>query len=150
MRRPAARKVAGQAALWLAVAAAAVTLYQRAAGVPEPMQPDELARAARKVASDAVEASRLSRALAIGQVTTHFARAHLEQLGQDLGEVRKQLDGPPPAGRDADARRVQDAAHRLGSLLSAMPARMADADAMARLQVEQEGIARELGAASGS
>lgn len=150
MKKPPARKIAGQAALWLTIAVCAVALYQRAARTPEPMQPDDFSRATRKVASDAVEASRLSRALAIGQVTTHFAKSHVEQLTQDLDDVRKQLDRPPPTGRRADVDGVRAAAQRLRSLLEATPAQMADADAMARTQLEQEGIARDLGARSGS
>jgi hypothetical protein len=147
---PPPRKLAGQAALWLAVAVSAVALYQRAAQTPEPMQPDEFSRATRKVLSDAVEASRLSRALAIGQVTTHFARAHIEQLTQDLDDVREQLDRPAPTGRDADVDRVRGAAQRLGALLDATPAQMADGEAMARMQAQQEGIARELGGGGGA
>ena len=150
MKAPSAGKIAGKIALWLAIAVCAVALYQRAATVAEPMQPDDLARATRKVASDAIEASRLSRALAIGQVTAHFARGHIEQLTQDLDDVVKDLDKPPPTGREADIARVRDAAGRLGALLTAMPAQMADGEAMARMQAEQEGIGRALGAASSS
>jgi hypothetical protein len=150
MKKPSARKAAGHAAFWLFIAVCAVALYQRAAATPEPMQPDEFSRVTRQVASDAVEASRLSRALAIGQVTTHFARSHIEQLGQDLDDLRKQLDRPAPTGRAADVEHVRDAAQRLGSLLGSMPAQMADGDAMARVQQQQENIGRELGAGGGS
>jgi hypothetical protein len=39
---------------------------------------------------------------------------------------------------------------RLRTSLAAMPAQMADADAMARAQVQQEAIGRELGAGAGT
>jgi len=146
----AVRKAALRAVLWLAVAVAAVVLYQRAAAVPEPMEPDELARTAHKLASDAREASALARALATGQLTLRFAVAQHEQLAQDLDDVRKDLDRPPPTGREEVAQRLREAAQRLGEMLVEVPLHMADAQAMSHISAEEEAIAADIGAGGGS
>lgn len=150
MKAPAAGKVAGYAAGWLAIAVCAVALYQRAADVPQPMQPDDLSRTARKLSSDALEAQRLAQALATGQLTTHFARSQHEEISQDLDDVRKALDRPPPVGAQARVQRLADAARRLDDVLKSVPSRMADAEAMAHVADEEASIARDIGGGGGS
>lgn len=150
MKAPAARKVAGYVAGWVAVAVCAVALYQRAAQVPEPMQADELSRTARKLASDALEAQRLAQALATGQLTTHFARSLHEHISEDLDDVRKTLDRPPPTGAQARVQRLADAARRLDDVLKSVPSRMADAQAMAQVASEEASIARDVQAGGGA
>jgi hypothetical protein len=144
------RKAASRTVLWLVVAVSAVVLYQRAATVPEPMEPDELARTGRKLASDAQEASRLARALATGQLTLHFAVEQHEQLEQDVEDVRKDLDRPPPPGREEPAQRLREAAQRLGEMLLEVPLHMADAQAMSRIAADEAAIAADIGAGDGT
>jgi len=150
VKADAARKWAGRVVTGLAVAVAAITLYQRAAEVPEPMEPDELARSARKLASDALEASVLARALATGQLTTHFAVAQHEQLSQDLEDLRKKLDRPPPAGREARAQQLRESLQRLTEVLFDVPLHMADAQAMSRISAEEQAIAADVGPGDGT
>lgn len=144
------RKIAWRATLWLAVAVAAVVLYQRAAAVPEPMEAEDLARTSRTLSSDAREASALARALATGQLTLRFAVSQHEHLAQDLEDVRKELDRPPPKGLEEKAQRLREAAQRLGEVLTEVPLHMADAQAMSRISADEEGIAADIGAGDGS
>jgi len=144
------RRIAWRAALWLAVGVSAIVLYQRAAAVPEPMQSEDLARTARKLSSDAREASALARALATGQLTLRFAVSQHEHLAQDLEDVRKELDRPPPTGHEERAQRLREAAQRLGEVLIEVPLHMADAQAMSRISADEEAIAADAGAGDGS
>jgi hypothetical protein len=144
------RAVAWKVAGWLVVAACAATLYEHASRVPEPMEPDELARAARKVKSDALEASALARALAAGQLTAHFARGQHEELTSDLGDVRKQLEQPAPVGREAEAQRVRDSAERLDDILQGVGPRIADAQAMSHIAAEEAAVAASIDDGAGS
>ena len=150
MKAEAVRKLAGRAALWLGVAVASVTLYQRAAAVPQPMERDDLARTSRKLASDALEASALARALASGQLTLHFALAQHEQLAQDVEDVRKELDRPPPAGAEERAQQLREAVQRLSEMLLEVPLHVADAQAMTRISAEEEAIAADAGPGDGT
>jgi len=150
VKAPPAGKVAGYVAGWLAIAVCAVALYQRAATVPEPMKPEELSRVARILASDAMEAQGLARALATGQLTEHFARAQHEQLSQDLDDIRKSLDQPPPTGAQDRVQKLADAARRLDDAVKSVPSRMADAAAMAQVANDEGAIARDVGAGGGS
>jgi len=145
-----ARKVTGYVAAWLVIAACAVALYQRAASVPEPMEPDELSRTARQLASDALEAQRLAQQLGTGQLTAHFARAQHEQISQDLDDIRKALDRPPPTGALARVERLAQAARRLDEVIKTVPSQMADAEAMARVSDDEGSIARDIQAGGGS
>jgi len=137
-------------AAWLVIAACAVALYQRAASVPEPMEPDELSRTARQLASDALEAQRLAQQLGTGQLTAHFARAQHEQISQDLDDIRKALDRPPPTGAQARVERLAQAARRLDEVIKTVPSQMADAEAMARVSDDEGSIARDIQAGGGS
>lgn len=150
MTHPAARKVAAYTAGWLAVVVCAVALYQRAAQVPEPMDPDDLSRIARQLASDVAEAQGLARALASGQLTTHFARAQHEQISQDLDDIRKSLDRPPPPGADRRAQQLDEAARRLDEVVKSVPSRMADAQAMAEVANEEAAIGGDIESGGGS
>ena len=132
------------------MAACAIGLYVRAAQVPQHMEPDELSRTARKLESDALEAQALARALAVGQLTTHFAVSQHDQISDDLEDIRKALDRPPPAGREAQARRLGDAARRLGEVLKTVPQGMANAEAMARAAQDEAAIARDAASGGGS
>lgn len=150
MKPAAARKVAAYVAGWLVVAVCAVALYQRAAAVPEPMKADELSRTARKLASDAAEAQELARALATGQLTEHFARKQHEQISQDLDDIRKALDRPPPTGAEARAQQLTEAARRLDEVVKSVPSRMADAQAMAEVANQEAAIGGDIAAGGGS
>jgi len=121
VKAQALHKLGGRAALWLAVAVASAALYERAAAVPEPMERDDLARTSRKLASDALEASALARALAAGQLTLRFALVQHEQLAQDLEDVRKDLDRPPPSGSEERAQQLREAVQRLSEMLLEVP-----------------------------
>jgi len=145
-----ARKVTGYVAAWLVIAACAVALYQRAASVPEPMEPDELSRTARQLASDALEAQRLAQQLGTGQLAAHFARAQHEQISRDLDDIRKALDRPPPTGAQARVERLAQAARRLDEVIKTVPSQMADAEAMARVSDDEGSIARDIQAGGGS
>jgi hypothetical protein len=145
-----ARTIAWKVAAWLGVAVCAVTLYEQASSVPEPMKPDELARAARKVKSDAVEASALARALAAGQLTDHFGRKQHEEISSDLDDVLKQLDEPPPAGHEADAQRVRDALQRLDAIVQGIGPHVADSQAMSRIAEDEAALARSVDTGGGS
>ena len=150
MKQESLRKLAWKALLWLVLAAVAITLYHRAATIPEPMEPDELARSARKLASDALEASALARALATGQLTLHFAIEHHEQVAQDVGDVRQALDRSPPPGREERAQGLREAAQRLGELLLEVPLHTADSAAMSRISADAEAIAAQIGPGNGT
>lgn len=150
MKPAAARKVAGHVAGWLAIGACAVALYQRAAAVPEPMKPDELSRTARKLASDVAEAQDLARAAAAGQLTGHFARKQHEQISQDLEDIRKSLDRPPPTGAEARAQQLAEAARHLDEVVKGVPSRLADAQAMAEVANQEAAIGGEVATGGGS
>jgi hypothetical protein len=150
VKAPALGKLGERAALWLAVAVASVTLYQRAAAVPEPMERDEVARTSRKLASDALEASALAHALASGQLTLHFALTQHEQLAQDVEELRKELDRPPPAGGEEHAQQLRETVQRLSEVLLEVPLHVSDAQAMARISAEEQAIAADAGPGDGT
>ena len=132
------------AASWAAVAVAAGVLWRQAATLPEPMPPDELERTVRKLRSDAFEAQTLALHLARGELTRHFAEQQHRKLGDDLVDVRKALDAPPPRGREADAASARAAVARLEALVKSVPVAMADEGALRRIADEEAGVARSL------
>lgn len=136
------RHVALAAAAWLAVAAGAVVLYQRAAKLPEAMPRQDLDRTVRQLRSDAREAQALALALAAGQLTANFAVEQHEALASDLQDVRKALDKPPPREGAADAARAREALERLEGALKRVPQSLADGEALRRIAAEEDAIAR--------
>jgi hypothetical protein len=136
--------VALAAAAWLAVAVAAVVLYQRAAQVPEAMPRSDFERSVRQLRSDALEARALALGLAAGQLTTHFALEQHEALGDDLRDVRKALDKPAPKDGEAEAARARSAVDRLENALKQVPSSLADGATLRRIAEEEAAIARDI------
>lgn len=129
---------------WVIVLVAAVLLLVRAFQVPEPADSEELARTARKMRSDAIEAAYIARQLAAGQLTQHYARSHHQMIAHDLEEARQSLEQPPPAGRAEEVEKLRASARRLGTILAEVPPHMADSSAMARIAQDEAVIAREM------
>jgi hypothetical protein len=128
----------------LAVAAGAAVLYQQAARTPESMPQDEFARTVRKLRSDAVEARMLAQALAAGALTRNFAVEQHTMLIDDLADVRKALDKPPPRDAVEDARRTREAVARLEELLGQVPVSLTDAAQLRRIAAGEEALAASL------
>ena len=119
-------------------------LYQRASMPPQPMERGELLRIERKLASDARESQRLAKLVATGQVNQHYARATHEKIAEDVHDAQKQLDAPPPMGREEDATRAAELAAQMKQLLDDAAPYLADRAAMQRLHDEHARIAAEL------
>ena len=135
------------AGIVVAVAAAAgglAYLYTRASMPPQPMERGELLRIVRQLASDARESERLAALVATGQVTQHYARATHEKISEDVRDAQKQLDIPPPKGREDDATQVGELAAEMKQLLDDSAPYLADPAAMRRLHDEHAKIAADL------
>lgn len=135
------------AGIVVAVAAAAgglAYLYERASMPPQPMERGELLRIERQLASDARESERLAKLVATGQVNQHYARAAHQKISEDVHGAQKQLDTPPPKGREDDATQAAELAAEMKQLLDDAAAHLADPVAMQRLHDEHGKIAADL------
>ena len=132
------------AAGWLVAVVAAIVLWRQAAELPQAMPLDDLQRTVRKLRSDALEAQALALQLAQGQLTINYAHEQHRRLGRDLENVRKALDRPPPRAHEGEATLARSSADRLDALLKAVPAAMADADALRRLADQEAAVAKGL------
>jgi hypothetical protein len=139
-----ARRYAFLASLWAAVLAAAGILYHQAVALPKPMEAEELQLAARRVRSNALEAQRMALALTRDQLTAHFAVRQHSDLANDLQDIRKSLERPPPHGGEEDVARVRQASKDLEALLATVPTKLADSTALKQVADQEAQVAERL------
>ena len=132
-------------AVWLAIATAAVILFRIADATPRATPREDFDRSVRQLRSDALEAQRLARMIANGQLTTNFAMQQHRMLVDDVKDVRTALDKPAPREGSADAERARKAVEKLDELLKAVPVNLVDAAALDRIAADEAALARALG-----
>jgi hypothetical protein len=98
-------RVAGIAMIALLGTIALVSGYLRAAQPPAPMEQADVKRVAERMSSLASEGRLLAELVMDDKVTEHYARAHLQHLGEEVHDQEAELDRPAPPGLDVQALR---------------------------------------------
>ena len=119
-------------------------LYHRASEPPHPMDPGELSRTARQLASDARESAKLASLVGSGAVNFNYARTQHKKIADDVHDASRQLDAPPPRGREQDAKHLGELASRMHELLEATAPQLADRAAMQKLEDEHARMAGDI------
>ena len=106
-------RIAGGVLAALLAFAALALAYVRASQRPSPMEQSDVARIAARITSLASEGQLLAELVLDDKLTEHYARAHLEHLGEEVHDQEAELDRPPPPGLDAQPlrdlqKRLQD------------------------------------------
>jgi hypothetical protein len=127
-------RIAGIAVAALLAMGALVLAYARASQRPSPMEQADVARVAERITSLASEGRLLAELVLADRLTEHYARAHLEHLGQEVHDQEAELDRPPPPGLDVQP--LRDVRARLQEEVTQARRHLSEAGSMKRIRAE--------------
>jgi hypothetical protein len=127
-------RIAGIAVAALLAMGALGLAYARASQRPSPMEQADVARVAERITSLASEGRLLAELVLADRLTEHYARAHLEHLGQEVHDQEAELDRPPPPGLDVQP--LRDVRARLQEEVTQARRHLSEAGSMKRIRAE--------------
>ena len=120
-------------------------LWDAASKKPDAMiEPAELSRSVRSLASAARETTLFAQQLAAGDLTAAFAKTHREKLEENVKDEVKKLDAPSPASIAKAATRAHELGEHLAALLKDLESKLADREALREIQDDTARTGAEL------